>query len=270
MDLFYREMGSGEPIVILHGLYGASDNWMSIGRELSKQNRVILVDQRNHGRSPHSTVHTYDLMVSDLHRLFEKLSLQNAVILGHSMGGKTASLFAYQYPQLLKGLVIADIIPFGLDKQLGQDIEQINVHKQIFSGLLSLDIKSVSNRDDLDSALSVSVPNKMVRQFLLKNVKREDDGSFGWMLNVEALSQNLESLILPSLPFDVEHQISVKTQFIKGEKSPYISAEGIARIGSYFSNYRVDVISNAGHWLHAENPRDFLSVLYEFLNSLNG
>lgn len=269
MDLFYREMGSGEPIVILHGLYGASDNWMSIGRELSVQNRVILVDQRNHGHSPHSITHTYSNMVFDLHQLFGKLSLKNAVLIGHSMGGKTASLFAYQYPEFLKGLVVADIVPFNLGSKPSIDKEQMLVHQKIISGLLNLDVKSANSRGDLDSALSVSVPNKMVRQFLLKNIKREDDGTFGWMLNVEALSQNLESLMSPSLPYENNNQVSVRTQFIKGEKSPYMNAEGIARIGDYFSNFRVDVVSNAGHWLHAENPREFLSVLSEFLSSLN-
>jgi len=269
MELFYRELGSGEPLVILHGLYGSSDNWMSIGRLLSEKYRVILVDQRNHGQSPHSPNHSYADMVADLYELFIKLNLTDAILLGHSMGGKTAALFAYSNPHLLKGLVVADIIPFPISGSSHLDTELISMHRRIMSGLLSLNIESAKSRDDLDAALSVSVSNRMVRQFLLKSVKRNEDGSFVWMLNIEVLSQHMEKLMAPSLPQSVDKPIAVKTQLIKGEKSSYMSSEGMQEVDRYFSNYRLDVIGNAGHWLHAENPKGFIDALSSFLESLS-
>lgn len=268
MDLYYRELGEGSPIVILHGLYGSSDNWMSLGRELAKRHRVILVDQRNHGRSPHCPSHTYPDLVADLYELFLNLRLTEVVLLGHSMGGKTAALFAYQYPHLLSGLVVADITPFGSADGNTVGNEQGAMHQKILLALLNLSLDTASSREDLDRELSATLPVASLRQFLLKNVKREENGSFGWMLNLEALSENLPELMAPSLPAVLDKPIAVRTQFIKGELSPYMREGQISRLGSYFSEYRVDVIPGAGHWLHAEKPTEFLSVLNLFLESL--
>lgn len=268
MELFYRELGEGNPIVVLHGLYGSSDNWMSLGRELAKNYRVIMVDQRNHGQSPHCPSHTYFDLVEDLYELFLNLRLTDAVLLGHSMGGKTASLFSHLYPHLLGGLMVADIIPFGGKQISGEGSEQANMHKKILQSLLNLNLQTAQSREELDKELQETLPILSLRQFLLKNVKRDDSGHFQWSLNVEGLNENLGALMAPSLPENIS-PIIVETLFIKGEKSPYMRPEQIELIGNYFSNYRVEEIKNAGHWLHAEKPMEFLSIVQKFLSALN-
>lgn len=268
MELFYRELGEGNPIVILHGLYGSSDNWMSLGRELANHYRVILVDQRNHGQSPHCPSHTYLDLAEDLYELFLNLRLTDVVLLGHSMGGKTASLFAHLYPHLLRGLIVADIVPFDIKQVSSEGGEQAEMHKTILHSLLNLNLKTVQSREELDEALQVNFPALSLRQFLLKNVKRDDSGNFQWTLNVEGLYENLEALMAPSLSDDIA-PINVETLFIKGEKSPYIKSEQEGLIGNYFSNFRVESIKNAGHWLHAEKPKEFLSIVQQFLSVLN-
>lgn len=265
MELAFREIGAGNPIVILHGLYGSSDNWVSIGRELSSTHRVILVDLRNHGNSPHSSEHSYLLMVADLHELFSNLGLRQAILLGHSMGGKVAARFAWQYPQLLKGLVIADILPFESASEGGRSAEQQKTHEGILASLLNLNLENLSSRDQLDKALAISIPNRTLRLFLLKNLQRDGLGSFQWKINVEALAANLQNIMQSAFPPEMDGRVEVPTQFIMGEVSPYMDALGVDEIGSYFASFKVDVVLEAGHWLHAEKPLEFMYYLKRFL-----
>lgn len=268
MELYSKELGHGSPIVILHGLYGSSDNWTSIGRELSKEYRVLLVDLRNHGRSPHNPSHTYQDMVSDLTELFNREGLEKPVIIGHSMGGKVAMHFASQNAVRVRGLVVADILPFSYSGVSDNLHVQEGQHAKILSSLLMLNTESASTREELDIALAHSIPSKAVRQFLLKNIKRNDSNRFQWQLNVAGLSQNLETILSAVLPIGGFERLSVPTLFLKGENSRYVYPEGEAQLASYFSDYSVVSIPNAGHWLHSENPKAFLEEVMAFMKSL--
>ncbi len=260
MELFYRELGQGQPVVILHGLYGSSDNWMSIARELSKDYRVILVDQRNHGQSPHSMSHTYNDMAKDLKELLDKLAIERVSLLGHSMGGKTATLFTSQYPDMVYKLVVVDILPFAMD---------VNRHEQehgkILSALLMLRPELASTRSELDAALAEHVKSKPIRQFLLKNLKRDKGGAYQWTLNVEAISYNLSHLMGAVFSADNKSTIDVPTLFVKGEMSGYIPKDSETLLEGMFSDYRISTVPNSGHWLHAENPNFFIDVVEKFL-----
>jgi esterase len=268
MELFYRDIGSGEPIIILHGLYGSSDNWISVGRLLSAKFRVILVDQRNHGRSPHSPDHTYLLLAQDLFELFEKLEVSNATIIGHSMGGKTAIQFAALFPSSVKSLVVVDILPTSYRSADSVSFNQENVHRSILTALSLLKPEQMKTREEIDNSLATSVSDKMVRQFLLKSIKRDENGVFRWILNIEGLTQNINALMDRVYFDEMPKGIEVPTLFIKGEYSDYVNMDGIMQMGEFFSNYRVEVVENAGHWLHAENPNDFMRVLNNFLKEI--
>jgi pimeloyl-ACP methyl ester carboxylesterase len=268
MKLFNKRLGNGEPLVILHGLYGSSDNWMSVGRVLSQQYSVFLVDQRNHGRSPHSPSHTYKDLTDDLLELFDDEKVSEAIVVGHSMGGKVAMQFAANNPSRVKGLIVIDILPSSYRGLNQEGFGQENQHARILSSMLMLRLDLATSRDDLDSALSHQISHKPIRQFLLKSVKRNDEGKFVWQLNVEALSRNLDSLMGEVLPVGGSEPISVPTIFIKGALSNYVYPEGEEQLKRLFTNYSVKSIANAGHWVHAENPKDLLIAINNFIDNL--
>jgi pimeloyl-ACP methyl ester carboxylesterase len=265
MRLYYRELGEGEPLVILHGLYGSSDNWMSIGRELSSKYRVILVDQRNHGQSPHHNSHTYSDLALDLHDLFDLLQLREAIIIGHSMGGKVAMLFAAQYPNMVKALIVVDILPYSYREDVDVGYTQEHEHRKILAALQQVNPHNVKSRQELDDNLSIFIPNLTLRQFILKSIKRTTEGNFEWRINVDVLSKSI-SRLMESVLSDKVNPIQIPTLFVKGQNSNYITLNGEKLLPQNFSNYQLVVISNAGHWLHAENPQGFLSALNSFLD----
>ena len=268
MQLYYREIGTGTPLVILHGLYGSSDNWITIGRELSSKYRVILVDQRNHGQSPHSPSHSYNHLAEDLLELLQSLGLSKIILMGHSMGGKTAMLFASRFPEMISKLIVVDISPASYSNS--KDFtSQERVHQQIITSLLSLNIEALTSRQQADELLAKMIPDLRVRQFLLKNLKRESDGKFVWMLNLDSISQNLYQL-MDSIFVGMDNvKIQIPTLFIKGEKSPYITPNHEDVIKNHFENYQLVSIPNAGHWVHAEQPVQFLEAVNQFLDSSN-
>lgn len=270
MELFFRELGEGFPVVILHGLYGSSDNWMSIGRELASSYRVMMIDQRNHGQSPHSPNHSYDDLASDLAEFFEQKRLNKAIVVGHSMGGKVAMQFASLHQQRVEALVVADILPWSYSNLANTNLGQEHQHAKILSALMMLQPEFVSTRDELDNSLVTSIPSRAVRQFLLKNIKRDKDGKFHWQLNVEALSNNLQLLMGAVLPAGSNISIEIPTLFLKGQMSNYVYPEGELMLADHFKNYSIVSIPNAGHWLHAENPKVFIAELSRFLKAIVG
>ncbi len=265
MRLFYRDIGDRLPIIILHGLYGSSDNWMSIGRELSLKHRIILVDLRNHGRSPHSPSHSYPDLVSDILELFSELYLSNAILIGHSMGGKTTMLFTQQYPHLVKGQVIIDISPASYCSENPLHCDHLQEHRRIINAMLSLDLQSYSSRQEIDEGLATQIENDRIRQFLLKNVTRSENGKFQWLLNLDAISKNLENLLAGVLPLGENSKISTPTLFIKGGNSSHIRMHDEMLIKNHFSNYQIQTIHNASHWVHAENPKEVVRYVEDFL-----
>lgn len=257
LQLHYREQGQGPlTLVILHGLFGTLDNWQTLARRWAEHYRVILVDLRNHGRSPHTAEHTYELMSQDVLELFEQLQLPATAttLLGHSMGGKVAMRFALDYPERLAQLVVVDIAPRFSDMR-HQD--------EILAGLHAVDFSQLQSRQQADEALSQHITAPDVRQFLLKNLYRRDDNSFAWRPNLTALTENMTALgeeIKAPTPF------LKPTLFINGGKSDYINAEDkLYGIPALFPNSHVATIPNAGHWVHAEEPEQVFELVEKFV-----
>lgn len=266
MELFFREKGKGEKtIIILHGLYGASDNWLSVSRELENDFRIILADQRNHGKSPHSEEHTYQAMADDLNRLMEKLDIQKAILIGHSMGGKTVMRFCLEHPEKVEKMIVVDIAPKSY-ASFANYAEVTANHKKIIEALASVDPSQFNDRHDIDKALSSSFSDKRLRAFLMKNVKRKKNGNYYWQLNLEALKNNMPEIMdgFSNLSKNDSEKMP-ETVFIKGEKSPYIKEDDTIFINNFFPGSQIVTIPEAGHWMHAEKPELFIKTIRYFL-----
>lgn len=265
MELFFRKFGEGPPLIILHGLYGSSDNWVSVGRALSENFEVYLIDQRNHGRSPHSPQHNYHLLKEDLLEFMDHQSIEKAIIIGHSMGGKTAMFFAADYPERVNSLIVVDISPISYKNT---DSTQLLTHSKIINSMYNVDFNNVKSRDDIDKTLAQSIPVKRVRQFLLKNVQRTKNNQFGWSLNIDAISNELENIMDGLNVNDFENGKEITgfpVLFIKGEKSDYILPQDREAIKKIFPFAEIESIPNAGHWLHAEQPKQFIKTIQDFI-----
>jgi pimeloyl-ACP methyl ester carboxylesterase len=260
LELFYRKKGdSGEPLIILHGLYGSSDNWMSIAHKLKDYFQVYLIDQRNHGRSPHSPEMNYDLFTADLYAFFKKHNIGKAHILGHSMGGKTAMWFALKYPNLVNKLIIVDIAP----KTYDMSDNNSGVHKMIISALKSAEPETAKYRKDIESRLNNHIPNPQLNMFLLKNIERNSNGTYSWRLNINSIDRNLEKIMNGFS--ELTRPIGVPTLFLKGELSNYIKQNDSNRIKHLFPDSEIVTILDAGHWLHAQQPELFVKTVLEYL-----
>ena len=250
MKLHYREMGVGQPMVILHGLFGNSDNWQTHAKKLAEYFRVILVDQRNHGHSDWSNDFSYDLMSQDLFELFQELDLKKVILLGHSMGGKTAIQFTQEHSNLIEKLIIIDI---GVK-------EYPMHHAEILKGLHAIDLNKVNTRGEAESILSNYIESNGVRQFLLKNLYWKEKGILAWRMNIPVLEREMKN-ILASLS---DQEIFLPTLFIRGALSNYILDEDFEDLESQFSDFNLVTIENSGHWVHSESPTEFLNSVLEF------
>lgn len=267
MDLFYREVGAGFPVVVLHGLYGSSDNWLSIAKQLGEHYRVILVDQRNHGNSPHAQTHTYTDLANDLYGLVRKLNLEQFHLIGHSMGGRAAMLFQTLYPNFLKSLIVVDVAPWGYSGTDKWFVDSYNEHKAIIKGMKSLPVNNVESRIEADKLLSVSIPSDRLRQFLFKNLRRDSQGKFYWSINLDVLDRSLEEMILG---VDVDRRVvqELDVLFIKGDNSNYIHSSRVGEISEIYPKAKLVNVKNAGHWVHAEQPQVFVDEVLSFLSSI--
>jgi len=261
MDLFFRKYGEGPSLIILHGLYGSSDNWVSIGKELAENFEVYLIDQRNHGRSPHAPDHNYDVMKEDLKTFMDQHSIDKAIIMGHSMGGKTAMFFAAEYPERISHLIVVDISPRSYKTN---NSSQLKGHETIIRAMYNLDFYGIENRQEIDDILSKSIPQTRIRQFLLKNVNRSKDNEYSWSLNLRALKNDLPG-IMEGLDDNQPEITGFPTLFIKGEESDYILDEDEKFIKRIFPYADIETVSNAGHWLHAEQPEIFMQKVNNFI-----
>lgn len=265
IELFYREYGSsGDTLVIIHGLYGSSDNWVSMARQLSSDYHVFVVDQRNHGRSPHTNEHDYSGMVADLHHFFLAHNIGRANLLGHSMGGKTAMLFALQHPEMVQKLIVADISPRAYSSATNYG-EITNNHQLIVAALQELNLDVAKSRTELEQQLARKIPAPTLRHFLLKNIERHHDGHFFWRLNLPVISQNITEILDGFSGLSEGFSTETATIFIKGEMSPYIREEDLLTIRKYFKDAQLVTIPKAGHWLHAEQPELFYKTIHYFL-----
>lgn len=265
MELHYRKSGAGHPLLILHGLYGASDNWYSIGRALSDQFEVYLVDLRNHGQSPHDPVHTYASMAEDVAVFFTQHHIGKAHVIGHSMGGKTAMAFGLNHPEHIGRMIMVDISPCAYDPETWPEAER---HAHIMHALLEMDLGLIRTREEADAVLAKSVSQPDIRMFLLKNLKRHAGGGFYWGLNLPVLANRLPEILEGVVPCTDASAVSLPEfplLFIKGSRSPYLDSRHMDAIHRIFPCSLFREIPDAGHWIHAEQPEAFLYNVRNFL-----
>lgn len=255
MDLHANVLGEGTPFIILHGFLGMGDNWKTLGKKFSETGfEVHMIDQRNHGKSFHSDAFDYELLVEDLKQYCDKLQLKNIVLLGHSMGGKTAMLFASTYPELVSKLLVADISPRYYPIH----------HDTILEGLSSLNFSELKSRSEADEQLSRYVSDFGTRQFLLKNLYWVEKGTLALRMNIDALKKHVGE-VGEALPMHAKFDGA--TLFLRGDKSEYIAQQDETLIKNHFPEAQIVTISNAGHWLHAENPEDFYNAVIAFVKA---
>lgn len=250
MELYFKTSGEGTPLIILHGLFGSSDNWLTHAKKLSNYFKVYLVDQRNHGHSPWSDDFSYQIMADDLHQLVTTEKLTNFILMGHSMGGKTAMLYAQQHEDLIEKLIIVDM-----------GVKEYPIHHDIIiKGLTSLNLTSIETRSGAEEELGKYIDNLSIRQFLLKNLFWKEKGQLAWRINIPVLDRKMPE-ILSALPFQ---EAFTDTLFLRGGQSDYIKDDDEKQIIRYFPIAEIHTIERAGHWIHAEAPEEFIEKILGF------
>ena len=253
MILFHRHFGEGSPVMILHGLFGQCDNWVTVAKMLGeKHHSVFCVDLRNHGHSPHDSVFNYDAMAEDLAETILDLRIHKKVhLIGHSMGGKAAMFFAQQFPELLKSILIADIGPRFYPTH----------HQEVISGLKAVNLSDITSRSDAESAMEKFIKDQSVRQFLLKNLYRTDENQFAWRFNLEVISDQIEE-VGKAIP---EGIVDIPALFYHGSASNYVLSDEYPVIMQQFISAEFRQMNGAGHWLHAEQPTVFVETADHWL-----
>ncbi len=252
MELNYKSFGSGEPVIILHGLFGMLDNWQTMAKRLAKDFTVFTVDQRNHGRSPHMDDISYPLMAEDLLLFMEHHWIYNAHIIGHSMGGKTAMQFALDHSDMVNKLVVVDMAP---KVSRGH-------HDLVFDALLGIDLKTLDSRTTAAQLVSEKVSDISVVRFLLKNLTRDKAGQYRWKMNLPVILKEYKKILAA---ISGNEPVDNKTLFVKGGTSDYIGDSDMPEINALFPNARLTVVESAGHWVHAESPDELYALLTDFL-----
>ena len=252
-ELFSREFGAGSPVLILHGLFGFSDNWQTIAKGLAETHLVVTPDLRNHGRSPHLPTHSYPEMAEDVKAFMEEKWMFHATVIGHSMGGKVAMQFALNHPDMVEKLVVVDMEPGPAEDN----------HSDIIDALLGLDLDTITERSQAEAYLAERIPDFGTRQFLLKNITREDDGTFTWKMNLPVLWKHYKDILAPVTGPAFEKP----TLFIRGSRSNYIKDHEWEKAKLLFPNAQLVTIEGAGHWVHADKPAELLAILKQFLDS---
>lgn len=250
--LNHKIYGQGDPIVILHGLFGMLDNWQTVAKKLAEDYMVVLVDQRDHGRSKHTDAFNYTLLAEDLLEFLEENWIHTCHIIGHSMGGKTAMQFASLHPDMIEKMIIVDIGPKAYEPK----------HDVIFQALLEVPIDEVESRKDVEDSISKYIDDAGVRLFLMKNLQRKKQGGFKWKMNLELLHREYLNIVAA---VQVNEPIEVDTLFIYGAKSHYILPSEIEGIKSIFPNSKFEEL-DAGHWIHAERPDELVDLVNGFLD----
>lgn len=256
LELNYKTFGQGDPVIILHGLFGTLDNWQTIAKKLAEDHTVFILDQRNHGRSPHADSHDYPALAEDLRQFMgAHWMYDGAHIIGHSMGGKTAMQFALAYPDMVKKLVVVDIAPKAYEGN----------HHEIFEALLEMDLDKLTDRNDAEAYLSKRISEEDVRLFLMKNLTRktgEGASGFEFKMNLPVLWEHYQDILaaVDGEPFEGE------TLFIRGGKSKHVTLpKDEALIKKLFPSSDIKTIEGAGHWVHAEKPGELLGLVQDFL-----
>lgn len=252
MELNHHRSGKGPTLIILHGLFGSWENWRAQIKRLAEHYDTLAVDLRNHGGSPHEEAIDYPLMAADVVELMDRLGIEQAMLLGHSMGGKVAMQLALDHPQRVQKLIVADIAPVAYPRH----------HDEVFKGLFSVPLDRIRSRTEADAWLAKQIKDQGVRAFLLKNLVRSREGQFGWKMNLDALYAAYDRI---SAAPSGEGPYTGPVLFIKGGRSDYLKAEYAERIRALFPHASFKVIEGAGHWLHAEKPTAFNRLVENFL-----
>ena len=254
MTLNYKTFGTGKPLVILHGLLGSLDNWVTVSKYLSKNYKIYIIDLPNHGKSYHSEIFSYEDMSRDLDSFFIKNGLNKFSLLGHSMGGKLALKYIDMFKDKIDKLIIVDIANKNYN---------INRFEDIFDAIFSISLTDLKSRSDADDAISNIIKNEGERNFILKNLKRTADG-FEWSPNIMLLHRKLSDI---SSKINLRRKVKNDTLFLLGENSNYFNIHDENNLKDEFENYLIKKIQNSGHWVHAENPKDFVISVLDFLSS---
>ncbi len=257
MQLNFKSFGEGFPLIILHGLMGSLDNWQAIAKKMAEHFKVYIVDQRNHGRSPHSAEISYPLLANDLLEFMNEQGLEKAHLLGHSMGGKTVMQFTLLHPERVAKLVVVDITPAEIEDK----------HSPVFEALYKIDLNTLTDRRQAEQVLRQQLNgDETTVQFLMKSLTRTEDGAhFTWRFNLDALKSHypeISAAISASTPF------SGKALFVKGGHSGYITAATYEKVLDLFPDNELLEIEGAGHWVHAEKPAEFTEGVLKFLRAV--
>ena len=264
MKLFYRKYGSGPPLIILHGLYGSSDNWGTIAKKLGDDFTVYLPDLRNHGQSPHSQKHDYDSMRDDLLELANDLSLKKFFLAGHSMGGKVAISFALKWPERLNGLLIADISPFAYENKSHPAYQQ---HSNILNSILSVNLDHITTRAEVEKALAQKIGDEKTLGLIMKNLQRTSGTSFTWKINVLSLLHNLGKIMEGSeRKADFSRQVTgFPVIFLRGGDSDYLPESDFNDILHLFPAAEIVDVPGAGHWIQVDKPDEVIENIRKLL-----
>ena len=253
MKLYFKKIGEGKPLLILHGLFGLGDNWATLSKAFAENGFCVYqIDQRNHGRSEHSFDFSYDFMANDIKLLMRAENLSRADIIGHSMGGKTAMYFALENPEMVNKMIVADISPAYYPQH----------HHSVLSALHSVNLELIKSRKEAEEQLHAALHDEGTIQFLLKNLYWKTDTQLDWRFGLQEIEDNIE-MVGEALPGN--KVIDVPTLFLKGERSGYITSEQEDLIRKRFSNVEIEIVPDTGHWVHAENPKAFLEMSLKFL-----
>ena len=264
MQLHFKKLGNGPALIIIHGVYGNGENWLYVARYIQNRYTVYLPDMRNHGKSGHTSEFGYDNMAQDIYELIQQEKIDTVSIIGHSMGGRTAMRFAEAHSDIIKQLVVVDISPItNLTQKRARPLFQ--THVDIVNNLMEMPIESLKTREEADTFLKKTLPFRDIRQFLLKNLKRDKNQKFFWQINLLSIANALEEIIMGDKTMTA--QVDCHTLFIKGEKSDYLTNGDIDLLKTLFSNMEFETIKGAGHWVHADNPEEFKRILTSFLTN---
>lgn len=254
MKLAYREYGSGPPLVILHGLFGQSDNWNTLAKVFSEQGfRVFTVDLRNHGLSPHSEEWSYSAMAEDLKTFLVDHQLVHPILLGHSMGGKVLLFFEHSHPGLAAKLIIADIAARQYPPH----------HQKVIKALKAVNFDEITSRKEAEAVMLNYLEDFGTRQFLLKNIYWRESDRMDWRFNLNVISREIERIGIEAPAFTSGTPALV----LRGEKSDYIQENDVLDFNKRFSNLEIETIAGAGHWLHAEKPKEFSEAVLRFIKA---
>lgn len=256
MELFFHSYGEGKPLIILHGLFGLSDNWVTIARRIAKNYKVYIPDQRNHGNSPHHSTFNYYALADDLMEFMEEHEIEKPVLMGHSMGGKVAMNFALDYPENVEKLIVVDMSV--------RQYQAREIHRHLIQAMESVDFDKLHSRKEVEEHLKPMIPQKPLRLFIMKNLKRFSKNRLGWKLNLPVLKESLETIVEG---ISAGQRFEKPSLFIAGGKSDYILDSDHERIKEIFPQSEIKNIPEASHWVHADAPEKFCAIVSEFLQN---